>query len=93
MRKKLTRCFAFALAVALGGGASQSADPLPNIVLLYADDIGWGDLGCYGAKSVQTPALDRLAKEGIRFLDGHSPSATCTPSRYAMLTGEYAWRA
>lgn len=69
-----------------------SADDRPNIVLIYADDLGYGDVGCYGATSVKTPAIDRIAKEGIRFTDGHSPSATCTPSRYAMLTGEYAWR-
>lgn len=72
-------------------GLSHGAD-LPNIVLIYADDLGYGDAGCYGATSVSTPALDRLAREGIRFTDGHSPSATCTPSRYAMLTGQYAWR-
>ncbi|MFM7129609.1 MAG: sulfatase family protein, partial [bacterium] len=64
----------------------------PNIVLIYADDIGYGDLSCYGAKSVSTPNLDRLAHEGLRFTDAHSPSATCTPSRYALLTGEYAFR-
>ncbi len=64
----------------------------PNIVLIYADDLGYGDVSCYGATSVTTPAIDRIAAEGIRFTDGHAPSATCTPSRYAMLTGEYAWR-
>lgn len=64
----------------------------PNIVLIYADDVGYGDLSCYGAKAVRTPNIDRLAKEGIRFTDGHATSATCTPSRYSMLTGEYAWR-
>jgi len=64
----------------------------PNIVLIYADDIGYGDLSCYGAKNVSTPNLDRLAREGLRFTDAHSPSATCTPSRYALLTGEYAFR-
>ncbi|MFO0909027.1 MAG: arylsulfatase [Isosphaeraceae bacterium] len=64
----------------------------PNIVLIYADDIGYGDLGCYGAQRVKTPNVDRLAKEGLRFTDGHAASATCTPSRYAMMTGEYAWR-
>lgn len=64
----------------------------PNVVLIYADDVGWGDVGCYGATSVRTPNIDRLAREGLRFTDAHSPSATCTPSRYAMLTGEYAWR-
>jgi arylsulfatase A-like enzyme len=64
----------------------------PNVVLIYADDLGYGDVGCYGATKVATPNIDRLAREGIRFTNAHSPSATCTPSRYAMLTGEYAWR-
>jgi arylsulfatase A-like enzyme len=65
---------------------------LPNIVIIYADDLGYGDVGCYGATKVETPNIDRLASEGLRFTNAHSPSATCTPSRYAMLTGEYAWR-
>lgn len=65
---------------------------LPNIVLIYADDLGYGDVGCYGATRVKTPNIDRLAAEGLRFTDAHAPSATCTPSRYALLTGEYAWR-
>ena len=64
----------------------------PNIVLLYADDIGWGDLGCYGSKAIPTPNLDRLAAQGTRFTSGYCTSATCTPSRYSLLTGEYAWR-
>jgi arylsulfatase A-like enzyme len=64
----------------------------PNIVLIYVDDLGYGDVGCYGAQRVETPHVDRLAKEGLRFTDGHAAAATCTPSRYAMLTGEYAWR-
>jgi arylsulfatase A-like enzyme len=64
----------------------------PNIVFILADDIGYGDLGCTGATRVKTPNLDKLAAKGLRFTDGHSPSATCTPSRYAILTGEYAWR-
>jgi arylsulfatase A-like enzyme len=64
----------------------------PNIVLIYADDLGFGDVSCNGAKSGLTPNVDRLAKEGLRFTDGHSSSATCTPSRYALLTGEYPWR-
>jgi arylsulfatase A-like enzyme len=65
---------------------------LPNIVLIYADDLGYGDVSCYGAKKLKTPNIDRLASQGVRFTNAHSPSATCTPSRYAMLTGEYAWR-
>ncbi|MGH9630554.1 MAG: sulfatase family protein [Bryobacteraceae bacterium] len=64
----------------------------PNIVLIYADDVGYGDLGCYGATRVSTPNLDRLAGQGVRFTNAHASSATCTPSRYSLLTGEYAWR-
>jgi len=64
----------------------------PNIVLVYIDDLGYGDVSCYGATKVHTPNIDRLAAQGLRFTNAHSPSATCTPSRYAMLTGEYAWR-
>ncbi|WP_372807246.1 sulfatase-like hydrolase/transferase [Pontiella sp.] len=64
----------------------------PNIVLIYADDLGYGDLGCYGATKVQTPNVDRLASQGRRFTDAHSASAVCTPSRYGMLTGEYPFR-
>ena len=66
--------------------------PRPNIVLIYADDIGWGDLGCYGAKAIPTPNIDRLAAQGARWTSAYCTSATCTPSRYSMLTGEYAWR-
>ncbi len=72
--------------------ASTPAAQKPNIVLIYADDLGFGDVGCYGAKRVSTPHMDALAREGLRFTDAHAASATCTPSRYAMLTGEYAWR-
>ena len=83
----------FCLAAA---GTSVAADvrppARPNIVLIYADDLGYGDVSCYGAIKVQTPNIDRLAREGLRFTNAHSPAATCTPSRYAMLTGEYAWR-
>ena len=64
----------------------------PNIVLIYADDLGYGDLSCYGATKLKTPNIDRLAKEGRLFTDGHSTSAVCTPSRYAVLTGEYPLR-
>jgi arylsulfatase A-like enzyme len=64
----------------------------PNIVYIYGDDIGYGDFSCYGATSVQTPSVDRLAKEGLRFTCAYCSSATCTPSRYSLLTGEYAFR-
>ena len=65
---------------------------LPNVVIIYADDLGYGDLECYGAKGVQTPNVNRLASEGIRFTNAHAVAATSTPSRYSLLTGEYAWR-
>jgi arylsulfatase A-like enzyme len=64
----------------------------PNIVLIITDDLGYGDLGCYGATKIKTPNVDRLAAEGVRFTQGYAPSSTCTPSRYSLLTGEYAWR-
>jgi arylsulfatase A-like enzyme len=72
--------------------AQPSPAPKPNIVLIYADDVGYGDLSCYGATRVRTPNLDRLAGGGVRFTNVHASSATCTPSRYSLLTGEYAWR-
>ena len=69
-----------------------SAD-LPNIVILYADDMGYGDISSQNPNSkIKTPNLDRLASQGIRFSDGHSSSGICTPSRYALLTGRYHWR-
>jgi arylsulfatase A-like enzyme len=65
---------------------------VPNIVLILADDLGYGDVGCYGATQVATPNIDRLAAEGMLFTNGYAPSATCTPTRYSILTGEYGWR-
>ena len=64
----------------------------PNVVLIYADDLGIGDLSCYGATALQTPNLDRLAENGLRFTAAYATSATCTPSRYGLLTGKYPWR-
>ncbi len=80
------------LLSSLAGAAFAQKPQRPNIILIYADDVGFGDLSCYGATRVKTPNLDRLAAEGVRFTNAHSPAATCTPSRYALLTGEYAWR-
>jgi arylsulfatase A-like enzyme len=81
----------------MGGAAAaptllRGAGERPNVVVILADDIGYGDLSCYGAKAVRTPNLDRLAQRGVRFTDAHSSSATCTPTRYSLLTGQYAWR-
>ncbi len=64
----------------------------PNIVIMYADDIGFGDVGCYGGTGIPTPNVDQLAAEGIRFQQGYATAATCTPSRYSLLTGSYPWR-
>ncbi|WP_405296607.1 arylsulfatase [Algibacter sp. Ld11] len=70
----------------------QEKQEFPNIVLINADDLGYGDLSCYGATKLHTPNIDKLAKEGRMFTDAHAASAVCTPSRYALLTGEYPAR-
>ncbi|MBI5085510.1 MAG: arylsulfatase, partial [Acidobacteria bacterium] len=78
---------------ALSCAAVRAAAAPPNIVYILADDLGWGDLGCYNAESkIPTPNLDRLAGQGMRFTDMHSPSSVCTPTRYGILTGRYCWR-
>ena len=64
----------------------------PNIVIIYLDDLGYGDLSAYGATELSTPHMDRLANEGMKFTNAYATSATCTPSRYALLTGTYPWR-
>jgi arylsulfatase A-like enzyme len=78
----------FTLAISTSALMASS----PNIIVIYADDLGYGDTGCYGATAVKTPNIDRLAKEGLRFTSGYCTDSTCTPSRYSMLTGEYAFR-
>jgi len=92
-RREFLRSAAWAAAAAsvpalVPGCGRPAGAKKPNIVYIYADDLGYGDVGCYGATKVRTPALDALAAAGLRF----TPAATCTPSRYALLTGEYAWR-
>lgn len=89
----LTCLMGVALASSIAA-ADNAALPKPPkaIVLIYADDLGYGDIGCNGATTIPTPAIDTLAKHGIRFTDAYSTSAVCTPSRYALLTGEYPWR-
>lgn len=74
------------------GFASYGMATQPNIVLIYGDDVGYGDIGCYGASTIPTPNIDRLAEQGLRITSGYCSSATCTPSRFSLLTGEYAWR-
>lgn len=87
---------ALALAPAISAQAARKGKDKtptrPNVIFIYADDLGFGDLECYGAKNVETPNVNRLAANGIRFTNGYATAATSTPSRYSMLTGEYAWR-
>jgi len=83
--------FVVALLIAAPIARAEAA-PRPNIVLIYADDVGWGDIGVYGAELIPTPHIDRLAGEGLRFTDAYATAATCTPSRYSLLTGSWAFR-
>jgi arylsulfatase A len=79
----------------LAGGAAAGhaqATPGPNFLIIYADDLGIGDVGCYGVPEVRTPHLDRLAASGVRFTDWYSNSPVCSPSRASLLTGKYPQR-
>lgn len=82
--------FATALLAAWCGTAA--AVTRPNVVIIYADDLGYGDLSCYGAHRVATPNVDNLARQGVRFVNAHAAAATSTPSRFSLLTGMYAFR-
>ena len=94
----ITYALSPALLLALTAQAKESKEQKgkntskPNVILIYADDLGYGDLECYGAKNIQTPNVNKLAKNGIRFTNAHATASTSTPSRYSLLTGEYAWR-
>lgn len=81
------------IGAVLPAAGEVAAQPKPNIVIVLADDLGYGDVGCYNVDSrVPTPNLDRLAREGMRFTDAHSPATVCTPTRYSLLTGQMAFR-
>jgi len=73
-------------------GAVAGSEKPPNVVIILADDMGYGDLSCYGATRIATPHLDRLAADGRRFTDAHAPGAVCVPSRYGLMTGRYPFR-
>jgi arylsulfatase A-like enzyme len=88
-RAALTLLFPLAVSLSM---VPLEAQTRPNIILIYLDDLGYGDSSAYGATAIRTPAIDRLAKEGLRFTSGYASSATCTPSRFSLLTGRYAWR-
>lgn len=83
-----------ALLAALPAQAQKkiSKNQQPNVIFIIADDLGYGDMSCYGAHRIQTPNVDGLAKSGIRFMDAHAVASTSTPSRYSLFTGHYAWR-
>jgi arylsulfatase A-like enzyme len=83
---------AVGLAVLPSFLAAAEKQATPNIIVIMADDVGYGDVSCYGATEVKTPNIDRLAKEGLRFTSGYCSASTCTPTRYSMLTGKYAFR-
>lgn len=76
----------------VGLASAALAEPRPNVVIIYGDDVGYGDVGAYGSEMIPTPNIDRLAGEGLRFTDGHCTAATCTPSRFSMLTGIHGFR-
>ncbi|MFK7911444.1 MAG: sulfatase-like hydrolase/transferase [Akkermansiaceae bacterium] len=92
---KKTNCFLFAFlmlgmgSIVLGAGGSLKR---PNVIIIYTDDLGYGDLSCYGATAIQTPNIDRLASGGLRFTNGYAAASTCTPSRYSLLTGHLPFR-
>ena len=94
IRSRISSAVSAVLLLALGVSlhAADEANRKPNIIFIIADDIGYGDLGCYGATKVQTPHIDRLAAQGLRMTDAHSVASVCTPSRYSFLTGKYAFR-
>ena len=71
---------------------TKESKTLPNIIIIYADDLGYGDVSSYGVGKLQTPNIDKIANKGTRFTNGYSSSATCSPSRYALMTGTYPWR-
>ena len=72
-------------------GQNRKAEK-PNFIIIYVDDMGYNDLGCYGATKVKTPNIDKMASQGRMFTDAHAVSAVCSPSRYALLTGQYPFR-
>ena len=87
--------FIIILSVFCFQACKKNNDPskLPNIVLILADDLGYGDPTCYNSYSkIPTPNINLLASEGMQFADAHSASAVCTPTRYSILTGRYSWR-
>jgi arylsulfatase A len=94
MKSPFKPCRGLASALALGFAAAAFAQDRPNVVIVLADDLGYGSVGAYGANPdlVRTPNIDQLAKEGIRFDQAYTTGSVCSPTRYALLTGRYSWR-
>ena len=92
MKTTIVLLSALLLAPSAALHAAASEPGKPNIVVILADDLGYGDVGCYGATKIRTPNIDRLARDGRRFTDAHSPASVCSPSRYGLLSGRYPWR-
>ena len=94
MEKKIVQIIGAtsALIIPASESLAQKHAEKPNVIFILADDIGYGDLSCYGEKTISTPNVEALAAKGVRFTDAHATAATSTPSRYSLLTGQYAWR-
>lgn len=92
MLKKIVSQILFSLAVLLIMNPKAVSQQKPNIILIYTDDLGFGDISANGATKIKTPNIDRIARGGLRFTNAYATSATCTPSRFSLLTGKYAWR-
>ena len=99
-RTRASRCItlgALSICLVLAGAveplpAAETATARPNVILIVADDLGWGDLGCYGNPDLDTPVLDRLARTGVRLTACYSPSPLCSPARAGFLTGRWNHR-
>ena len=92
MKKSVNITLGIAALFLVTSTSKASTVPPPNFIIIFADDLGYGDLGCYGAQNYQTPELDRMAQEGMRFIDCSVSDSICTPSRAGLLTGRYAQR-
>lgn len=79
-------------AAVITAGCTEVKETTPNVIVILADDLGFGDVSAYGSKTINTPNIDRIANEGVCFYNGYATSATSTPSRYALMTGMYPWK-
>ena len=94
-RRSFLKCAGLAISTMLAGSGClniNKAGRKPNVIIVLADDLGWGDLGCYGNDFIETPNIDRLAKEGMRFTNNYAPAPVCSPTRAGLLTGQFPAR-